>query len=70
MYEGSVTFQTSCKAIGGDGEKQWVPVFLQLRTQIIEITKQMIDVMGVPAMPDEALGTFRADGSSTGHSLG
>ena len=35
-----------------------------------EITEQMIDVMGVPAMPDEAPGTFGADGSSTGHNLG
>ena len=36
----------------------------------LEITEQMIDIMGVPAMPDEAPGTFGADGSSTGHNLG
>lgn len=35
-----------------------------------EITEQMIHVMGVPAMPDEAPGTLGAHGSSTGHSLG
>ena len=70
MYEGSVTFQTSWKAIGGDGEEDSGFCVAAAQNPTPEITEQMIHVMGVPAMPDEAPGTLGAHGSSTGHSLG